>query len=50
MSKSTISTFELPQRDMIVHHVCSSSPDRWKERSRTYEDIAKAMAEQWGSA
>lgn len=24
------------------------SPDRWKERSRTYEGIAKAMAEQWG--
>jgi site-specific DNA-cytosine methylase len=24
------------------------SPDRWRERSRTYEGIAKAMAEQWG--
>lgn len=24
------------------------SPDRWKERSRTYEGIAKAMADQWG--
>lgn len=24
-------------------------PDRWKERSRTYVGIAKAMAEQWGS-
>lgn len=24
------------------------SPNRWKERSRTYEGIAKAMAEQWG--
>lgn len=24
-------------------------PDRWKNRSRTYEGIAKAMAEQWGS-
>jgi site-specific DNA-cytosine methylase len=24
------------------------SQDRWKERSRTYEGIAKAMAEQWG--
>jgi len=23
-------------------------PDRWKERSRTYEGIARAMAEQWG--
>ena len=24
------------------------SPDRWKERARTYKGIAKAMAEQWG--
>lgn len=24
------------------------SPDRWRERSRTYEGIAKAMAAQWG--
>lgn len=24
------------------------SPDRWKERSRTYEGIAQAMASQWG--
>jgi hypothetical protein len=23
------------------------SPDRWKERSRTYAGIAEAMAEQW---
>lgn len=23
-------------------------PDRWKNRSRTYEGIARAMAEQWG--
>lgn len=26
----------------------SPSKDRWKIRSRTYEGIAKAMAEQWG--
>lgn len=25
------------------------SPDRWKERSRTYKGIAEAMAEQWGA-
>ena len=25
------------------------SPDRWKNRSRTYQGIAEAMAEQWGS-
>lgn len=24
-------------------------PNRWKERSRTYEGIGEAMAEQWGS-
>ena len=24
------------------------SPDRWKERSKTYEGIANAMADQWG--
>jgi len=24
------------------------TPDRWKERSRTYPGIANAMAEQWG--
>ena len=24
------------------------SPDRWKERSKTYPGIAKAMAKQWG--
>lgn len=24
------------------------SPDRWKERSRTYQGIADAMAKQWG--
>ncbi|HEX8106685.1 MAG TPA: hypothetical protein VF516_03105 [Kofleriaceae bacterium] len=24
------------------------SDDRWKERSRTYEGVAQAMAEQWG--
>lgn len=26
------------------------SPDRWKNRSRTYRGIAEAMAEQWGKA
>jgi hypothetical protein len=25
------------------------SPDRWRERSRTYEGVADAMAEQWGA-
>lgn len=26
------------------------SPDRWKERSRTYLRVAEAMADQWGAA
>lgn len=28
-------------------HRMAPSPDRWKERSRTYEGIANAMADQW---
>jgi site-specific DNA-cytosine methylase len=31
-----------------VHHA-SPGPDRWKERSRTYAGIARAMADQWGA-
>jgi len=30
-------------------HRMSPSPDRWRERSRTYAGIAEAMAEQWGA-
>lgn len=30
-------------------HRASPGPDRWKERSRTLQGIADAMAEQWGS-
>lgn len=29
-------------------HYESPGPDRWKNRSRTYQGIAEAMAEQWG--
>jgi site-specific DNA-cytosine methylase len=29
-------------------HKLPPSPDRWKIRSKTYEGIAKAMADQWG--
>lgn len=47
---------ELPklQPSSIVHgrspriHFESPGPDRWKNRSRTFTGIAKAMAEQWG--
>lgn len=34
-------------REQRVHKL-PPSPDRWKERSRTYQGIADAMAEQWG--
>jgi hypothetical protein len=36
-------------REARVHRM-SPSPTRWKERSRTYEGIARAMASQWGSS
>lgn len=29
-------------------HRMSPGPNRWRERSRTYPGLAKAMAEQWG--
>lgn len=35
-------------REARVHRM-PPSPNRWKERSRTFEGIAAAMAEQWGA-
>jgi hypothetical protein len=29
-------------------HKMPPGPNRWKERSRTYQGIANAMAQQWG--
>lgn len=34
-------------REAKVHRM-APGPNRWKERSRTYQGIANAMAEQWG--
>ena len=34
-------------REAKVHRM-PPGPDRWRERSRTYQGIADAMAEQWG--
>jgi hypothetical protein len=34
-------------REARVHRM-PPGPDRWKERSRTFAGIARAMAEQWG--
>ena len=35
-------------REQRIHRM-PPGPDRWKERSRTFAGIAKAMADQWGS-
>lgn len=34
-------------REARVLHM-PPGPERWKERSRTYEGVAEAMAQQWG--
>lgn len=34
-------------RDFSIHKA-PPSPERWRERSRTFQGIAEAMAEQWG--
>lgn len=40
---------KLPKAEANRIHYASPGPNRWKERSRTYEGIADAMAEQWGT-
>lgn len=35
-------------REARVHRM-PPGPDRWKDRSRTFEGIAQAMADQWGA-
>lgn len=37
----------VPGREAVVHRM-PPGPDRWKNRSRTFQGIADAMAEQWG--
>jgi len=39
----------VPGREARVHRM-APGPNRWRERSRTYPGIAKAMAQQWGDA
>lgn len=39
----------LPKNQRMRLHYLPPSKDRWKIRSKTYDGIAKAMAEQWGS-
>lgn len=42
-----VETNKVDGRYARVHRM-PPSPDRWKERSRTYTGIAQAMAQQWG--
>lgn len=42
-----IPTNIVPGREQRIHKL-PPGPDRWKERSRTFQGIADAMAEQWG--
>lgn len=42
-------TNKVEGREDRIHRL-PPSPDRWKERSRTYAGIAQAMAEQWSKA
>jgi hypothetical protein len=41
-------TYIVEGREARVHRM-PPSPDRWKERSKTYAGIAAAMADQWGN-
>lgn len=43
-----VPTNVVPGRVARVHRM-SPGPNRWKERSRTYQGIADAMAAQWGN-
>jgi len=40
---------KLPKNQRERLHYLPPSPTRWKERSKTFDGIAKAMAQQWGS-
>lgn len=39
----------LPKREQQRLHYLPPSPDRWKIRSKTFDGIAQAMAQQWGN-
>lgn len=40
---------KLPKKQRERLHYLPPSPTRWKERSKTFDGIAKAMARQWGN-
>jgi hypothetical protein len=37
----------LPKRERERLHYLPPRPNRWKERSKTFQGIADAMADQW---
>ena len=39
---------KLPKNERERIHYLPPGPDRWKERSKTFQGIADAMADQWG--
>jgi hypothetical protein len=39
----------LPKKDRERIHYMSPGPNRWKERSKTFQGIADAMANQWSN-
>ena len=41
-------TLALPKNERMRMHYLPPSADRWKIRSKTYQGIADAMADQWG--
>lgn len=43
-----VHTSVVPGRDDRIHKM-PPGPNRWKDRSRTYQGIAEAMADQWGT-
>lgn len=51
--ESTNSVYEqfakLPKSETHKVHMMSPGPNRWKERSRTFQGIGDAMAAQWGA-
>jgi hypothetical protein len=42
-------TMALPENERMRLHYLPPSADRWKERSKTYQGVADAMANQWGT-
>jgi hypothetical protein len=43
-----VEMMKLPVNQRQRLHFLPPGPDRWKERSKTFQGIAEAMADQWG--